>query len=205
MTITTAALAPVEFAVATTNFPGESCSGDMHLVARVRDGVLIAVIDGLGHGIDAHEAAAAAVAAIRAAPEPPLPVIIDRCYGALSRTRGAVMTLVRIRVDGRLDWLGVGNVEATVVRNDLDSPREHILLRGGIVGLPPRPLLRPSSLVLHNGDLLVAVTDGIRSCFADSADPTQPPDVVARRILNAHARGNDDALVVVATFTGAAP
>src|SRR5437867_365164 len=47
----------VHWAVATLALEGERESGDLHLVQPVTDGVLIAVVDGLGHG---EEAAAAA-------------------------------------------------------------------------------------------------------------------------------------------------
>ena len=40
----------IEWGVATRALPGQAESGDRHLVQRFPDGVLAAVVDGLGHG-----------------------------------------------------------------------------------------------------------------------------------------------------------
>jgi phosphoserine phosphatase RsbX len=50
----------------------------------------------------------------------------------------------------------------------------------------------------------VLATDGIRSRFADAIDAREPPRRIAARVLAEHARDSDDALVLVARYTGAA-
>src|SRR3989454_8581110 len=53
---------------------GEQESGDLHLIKPVGSGVLVSVVDGLGHGAEAAAAARAAVAALsRYADESVLP------------------------------------------------------------------------------------------------------------------------------------
>ena len=54
----------IDWGVATLTLPGERESGDLHLVKPVRAGVLVSVVDGLGHGAAAAAAARAAVAAL---------------------------------------------------------------------------------------------------------------------------------------------
>src|SRR5260370_27692776 len=82
----------IEWGVATLAHPGEAQSGDRHLVKPVGTSVLVAVVDGLGHGTEAATAAQAAVAALeRHATESPVP-LIERCHRALHGTRGAVMS-----------------------------------------------------------------------------------------------------------------
>jgi GTP cyclohydrolase III len=54
----------IDWAVATLALPGEAESGDLHLVTSVASGVLVAVADGLGHGVEAATAARAAVTAL---------------------------------------------------------------------------------------------------------------------------------------------
>jgi len=49
--------APIEWAVAELAQPGQSESGDRHLVLPTPDGGLVAVVDGLGHGAEAANAA----------------------------------------------------------------------------------------------------------------------------------------------------
>ena len=40
----------IEWSVASRALPGQSVSGDLHVVVPTADGALIGVIDGLGHG-----------------------------------------------------------------------------------------------------------------------------------------------------------
>src|SRR5256885_6028210 len=83
----------IEWGVASLALPGEAESGDRHLVKPVGTGVLVAVVDGLGHGAEAAAAAQAAVAALeRHATESPVP-LIERCHRALQGTRGVVMSV----------------------------------------------------------------------------------------------------------------
>src|SRR3989442_542063 len=66
----------IEWGVATLALPGEAQSGDGHVVKPVGTSVLVAVVDGLGHGAEAATAARAAVAALeRHATESPVPLI----------------------------------------------------------------------------------------------------------------------------------
>src|SRR2546422_912956 len=96
----------IEWGVATLALPGEAQSGDRHLVKQVGTSVLVAVVDGLGHGAEAATAAQAAVAALeRHATESPVP-LIERCHRALKGTRGAVMSVALIgRPDRSMTWL----------------------------------------------------------------------------------------------------
>src|SRR2546427_9658051 len=80
----------IEWGVASLALPGEAESGDRHLVKPVGTGVLVAVVDGLGHGIEAASAAKAAVAALeRHASESPVP-LLERRHPALKGARGPV-------------------------------------------------------------------------------------------------------------------
>ena len=55
----------VEYSVASFTLRGQGESGDDHLVCCNRSGVLLAAIDGIGHGKDAAEAAKAAASILR--------------------------------------------------------------------------------------------------------------------------------------------
>jgi phosphoserine phosphatase RsbX len=201
MTLAVGATNWVEWAATGAPIPGETSSGDGHLVVRRPLRTLIAVIDGLGHGPEAHRAATAAIAAIAQIPDAPLPSLFEHCNGALRRTRGVVMTIASIAADGQMEWMGVGNVEAIVVRSAAPDRHEAIVARGGVVGYRMPPLY-PGGTHLGAGDMLVMATDGIRSGFAGSVDPALSPQVIASRILEEHGRGYDDALVLVARYEG---
>src|SRR2546426_9728599 len=87
--------------------PGQTVSGDKHLIKPLADGVLLAVVDGLGHGDEATIAAKIAIAVLESHAEEPLTALVKRCDEALTSTRGVVMTLATLRPsDGQLTWLG---------------------------------------------------------------------------------------------------
>ena len=170
----------------------------------VAGGVLLAVIDALGHGAEAADTAhlAAGVAAVN--PQEPLTAIFERCHAALQGTRGVVMSLALLSEAGTLQWTGVGNVEGILVRADPQArpSQEHIPLRGGVLGFR-LPALHTASVPLRAGDSVVLATDGIAPDF--SVPPFGHPQQIAEQILSKYRRGDDDALVVVARLNGAAP
>ncbi len=110
---------------------------------------------------------------------------------------------VDVARDSRMTWIGVGNVEAFLLRADRASEpvRESITLRGGIVGYH-LPSLRPAEIPLARGDTLVFATDGLHGGFVDGVDVQASAQDVAGAILARHSRGDDDALVLVARFLG---
>jgi hypothetical protein len=190
----------LEWAVASVALPGEVQSGDRHLVAPRESGALLAAIDGLGHGDRAALAAESAVSALHAHTEEPVLRLVGLCHEALRRTRGAVMSLVSLDArTGSMTWVGVGNVEAVLIRRDphASPARESLAVRGGIVGvrLPP---LHAYVLPANTGDTIVLATDGVRSTFAESIRPLEPAERLADRVLAGYASGTDDALVLVA-------
>jgi serine phosphatase RsbU (regulator of sigma subunit) len=197
----------LEWGMASRPMPGETASGDDYVVQPLPDGVLLAVVDGVGHGPDASAAAREAIAILQAHAHEPLIPLFELCHGGLRRTDGVVLSLAAFDVrDSTLTWLGVGNVECLLIRADvLARPaRDSVLQRGGVVGyrLPP---LRSAVLSVAPGDLLIFATDGIRSRFADSLDLDRAPQQIADDVLTRHARESDDALVLVARFHATAP
>ncbi|MGH7123258.1 MAG: SpoIIE family protein phosphatase [Stellaceae bacterium] len=190
-----------DHAVASRGHGGAPVSGDLHSVRRLDHGMLVAVVDGLGHGDDAEAAARLAIATLEAARDPDIIGLVQRCHAALSRSRGVVMSIASLdAMRQTITWLGVGNVEGMLVRPGT-AKREAILMRGGIVGhrLPP---LRAATLPLEAGDLLVFATDGVREGFTESVRPDAPLQEIADRVLARHGRADDDALVLVGRWHG---
>jgi len=62
----------VEYGVAKFILPGQGESGDQHLVRCGGNGILIAAIDGIGHGEEAASAANAAVSILKAGADEPV-------------------------------------------------------------------------------------------------------------------------------------
>ena len=195
----------IEWAVAELVLPGQSESGDRFLVTPTPDGALVAVVDGLGHGAEAAEAAKAAVRSLeRHAHEPIIP-LIRSCHRSLAGTRGVVMSVAAF--DARAEtvtWVGVGNVEGVLLRAQATATlgRESLLLRGGMVGVH-LPALAAAIVPVTRGDELIFATDGVRSDFVVRPLPGgDAPQQLADDILAKWGTRTDDALVLVARYLG---
>jgi len=194
----------VAWGVAARPLPGQAVSGDLHLVKSFSSGVLIAVLDGIGHGAEAAAAAWIGAAVLENhAGEPPVS-LVKHCHTALAKTRGVVLTLASVDpLAGTLAWLGVGSVEARLLRADPQARSgERVVLRGGVVGYQ-LPELRVNTLFISAGDLLVFATDGVDPGLAqDWWAKNDSPEQIANRIMERHFKGTDDALVLVVRYLG---
>jgi phosphoserine phosphatase RsbX len=193
--------------VAARTRPGESESGDRHVVKRFRNGALVAAVDGLGHGADAATAAQVAAATLEQHADESVIPLLERCHASLTGTRGVVLSLGKFSWrDRTLTWLGVGNVEGLLLHCEAGGgppDRQALVLRGGVVG-HQLPFLRALVIPVSAGDTLIFATDGIRSGFAEGLVLSDPPTKIANRILALHAKDTDDALVLVARYLGSA-
>lgn len=195
----------IEYGVAGRPLAGEPISGDMHLVSVFTGGVMVGLVDGLGHGAEAATAAQAAVDTVAAFSHEPLTSLFERCHRALLGTRGVVMSLASLTIPAAiLTWVGVGNVEGLLMRADPSAvpARVSIPLRGGVVGYR-LPELRAATIPLSPGDLLVLASDGISPDFDVGRERHRHPQHVAEGILARAAKPEDDALVLAVRWTGA--
>ena len=191
----------VEWNVAIRALDGES--GDQYMVCRTPDGgVLVAVVDGLGHGPEAASAAKTAIAELEAAAGADLGAQLRRCHERLRDTRGAVVSLA-LFAPTSLTWLGVGNVDGVLLRGASSAP-EHLLVRSGVVGRR-LPSLEVSRLVVARGDVLIFATDGVKDHFADEPGAALGTPPTAERILVDYGKETDDALVMVVQYLGPNP
>lgn len=189
----------LEWSVAAAPKEGETESGDRYLVLDEKGGVLVAVVDGLGHGAPAAAASQLAVDVLtRNHHRASIPALVQRCHESLVETRGAVMSLARFTArDGIVKWLGVGNVDGRLIRNG----GEHVdlLVRSGIVGVS-LPELRVATTKVGTGDLFLITTDGIDPSHIQLLGTETNPAHLAGQILATCGTGADDALVLVARY-----
>ncbi len=167
----------------------------------------MAVVDGLGHGVEAAIAAIAAIRTLESHDELSLVPLVKACHASLKNTRGVVLSVAHCcEVTGLLKWLGVGNVEALIARVDYGKliKVDHLMLRNGIVGMM-LPSLLVSEQVLTPDDLVVLASDGIRRGFHAGLDPSGDPSLIAARILEGYGRQDDDAMVLVVRYLGPEP
>lgn len=194
----------LELGVASKPMPGFSESGDRHVYRPSLRGVLVAAIDGLGHGPQAAAAAAVACSVLESSSGENVIGLVQKCHVRLKDTRGVTMSLAFFDfADSSLTWLGVGNVQGFLlpVNDPWIRPEETLLLRPGVVGsqLPP---LQAAILPLSYGDTLVFATDGIERNFDHGPIRNHLPQEGADKLLVVHAKPNDDALLVIARYRG---
>ena len=196
----------IQWAVAARPFPGETVSGDLHAVIPFPDGVLVVVIDGLGHGHSAAVAARTACAALDGHAHEQPESLVGRCHEGSRKTRGVVMSIASFNApNATMTWIGVGNVAGMLFRSDATRQRdEGLITRGGVVGYQI-PALRETEIPVNRGDTLILATDGIGGGFTEHLTPGDPPQQVADRILEEHGKSTDDALVMVARYLGDSP
>ena len=196
----------VEWGFASRPLVVDGESGDALWVRVGPTSAIIAVVDGVGHGPAAAVAARRAVELI-AAGEGEDPVrAMQRCHEGLRETRGVALSVAWFDAEqGRMSWMGVGSVQGMLLRANprAVSPRESLMLRGGVLGRQ-LPVLHASVVAVAPGDRLVFATDGVRSTFAPEWNADEPTQTLADRILNEHGTGADDALVVAVRYRGTA-
>jgi hypothetical protein len=194
-------------AVATRCRRGEEVSGDRGILIPVGIAVLVAAIDGAGHGPAAADASGRAAAVVTCAAEldrTDVSALMRQCHSALRDTRGAAISLACLSsAANTITWLGIGNVEGRILSPAFHRPRRHHTLRlcPGVAG-HHMPTLRPATVRLAHGDVIAFASDGVDGAFADALDPAGAPSSVARRILAEHWNGEDDGLVLVIRWLG---
>jgi len=197
----------LEWAVAAAPIRGEKESGDLHMVEAFPQGILLAVIDGLGHGPEAADAARAAAGFMKMNAGESIIRLVQQCDKLLHRTRGVVMSLASINTkDETVTWLGVGNVDGILFRSNGSTRANSEFLNAarGVVGAR-LPTLRAAVLPISPGDTLIFATDGIRSGFDEGLLLSTSPQQTADRILAQDGLDTDDALVLVARYEGSTP
>jgi len=179
---------------------GYTVSGDACLICGNDTRLLVCLVDGLGSGPAAAEAAQTAVDWVSTHAEAPLDQLMRGCHDAMRHTRGAAMALVRIDTPRReLAFVGVGNIEfyarSAAPMRPISYP--------GIVG-SRLPSLHEFCFSLYPGDLIVLHTDGISRRYATDGVLERKAHVSPQRLAEAialgYARPNDDATLVVLSF-----
>jgi len=192
----------IDWSAAILAVEGETISGDMYLIRPFDNGILVAAVDGLGHGPEAAASAQVAISTLEKNADQSIVSLVRSCHEALKSMRGVVMSLASFNKSrNTMTWLGVGNVEGRLVRaNPKTGPsQDSLLLRGGIVG-HNLPALIAIEVPVSTGDTLIFASDGIRNDFAQNLNITAHPQQLVKDILTRFAKNTDDSLVVVARY-----
>ncbi len=188
------------FTVASRMTPirGENVSGDSWSCLRFEQSIAVAVVDGLGHGPKAAEAAHAAIEAFhRSVREVGPAQAIELAHQSLRSTRGAVMAVASIDTQaGTLRFAGLGNISAVV---HAPAGIARLASTDGTVGYGARKA-RESSVDWTPWSTLIMNTDGLSSRWNLAKHPgllACHPVLIAAVLHREFARNTDDATVVV--------
>ena len=170
---------------------GETANGDAAVVRVDGDRALLAVVDALGHGDRAAEAARLAVEYLsEASLEDDVVDTLQQLHGALRGSRGAAATVCAIRA-GRVEGCGVGNVELRSWGAKVPA-----LLSPGVLGGTVRKF-RGFRCELSVATRIVMYSDGVRLAGLGPL-AALPPAEACRHVMDEHRNLDDDATVVVA-------
>ncbi|MBK1640745.1 serine/threonine protein phosphatase [Chromatium okenii] len=176
--------------------PAEPC-GDQIGCWRTADGWRLALADGLGHGREAHHAAATAMQRLATtAASASLASVFADCDQQLLDTRGVALAVIDLCfASAHCQHAAVGNVRTLLIRDGIVS---RLGSARGIVGAGFRGL-RPEYVAIHPGDWLVLFSDGIRENVEIVAALAQqtPSDALAARLLAQWADARDDASLLL--------
>ncbi|HKP88183.1 MAG TPA: SpoIIE family protein phosphatase, partial [Blastocatellia bacterium] len=171
-------------------------NGDAYIIKRIGDRQLLAMIDGLGHGLGALQAAREAVSTIEAHAAQPVETIIRATHEALRPTRGAVLGLAAIDcTTGVIEYAGIGNTDFRVLGGR--APVRFISLNGTLGSRLDR--VKVFKEQLPKVATLIMSTDGISERWDMDCYPGLHglhPQLLCAAVMRDFSRSNDDATIL---------
>lgn len=194
-----------EFGAVCLPVAGETVAGDGWAMHTSGMRTVVLVVDGLGHGPSAAEAATAAMRLFDAQARRTPVEILEALHAGLRATRGAAAAVAEIDTgSGRLRYAGLGNIAGRLLGEE--RPRD-LVSQNGIVGHQARrvqafdyPWTDDTTLVMHS--------DGIARHWKLDPYPglgRRDPALIAGILYRDFARGRDDATVVACRHRRARP
>lgn len=176
---------------------GEDESGDGWAVFCSPDSATLVGVDGLGHGPEAHKAAAAAISALEQRPHGTPSDVLRDAHDALRITRGAALSAARVDyAANEVRFAGIGNVNGMILDGEA---RRALVSHNGIVGNNMRKV-QEFTVECPPGALVILHSDGIHTQWDLNAYPglaARTPAIVAGILMRDFIRRRDDAMVLV--------
>jgi anti-sigma regulatory factor (Ser/Thr protein kinase) len=177
---------------------GEEECGDGWGLRTFADSLVLMVVDGLGHGVHASEAAREAEQVLARAQSDSLLGILQDVHDALKKTRGAAVAVARIQeAKGLITFSGVGNISASIVSPGVSrSMASH----NGTVG-HHMPRVQEFTYPWNADSIVVMHSDGLGSRWDLERYPGiwgKHPSLISAMLHRDFSRGRDDVTVLVA-------
>ncbi|MNK23322.1 Serine/threonine-protein kinase RsbT [compost metagenome] len=172
-----------------------ACGDGWHLRAH-GEGIAVSLIDGLGHGLPAADAAQAGVAAMAAAAGFDAPTLIGAMHAGMSGTRGgAAAVACMLPGNGGIQFAGIGNIAGSLCE---PTGSRGMASHPGIVGVQFRKA-QPFHFHAPAGTLLVMHSDGLQARWSLRDYPGlfhRHPALIVAVLQRDFDRGRDDAGIV---------
>ena len=177
--------------------PGYEENGDAFYITETNTDIFAVVIDALGHGPEAEEAAEAALSCLKANAAMSFDYLFPHLHEMLRTTRGVALTAVSLdKISRTFTHAAVGNVESRLFPNQTNSP----LTRAGVLGHGQLPPLRIHTYPWPDNGTLIIHSDGISGRWGHLPETDtfkHHPLLVSHLLLNNYERPRDDASVLV--------
>jgi anti-sigma regulatory factor (Ser/Thr protein kinase) len=195
----------LDFGVVNLPLAGEEVCGDSWAIEEGNDTQTFLIVDGLGHGRQAAEAAREAVRAFRATSSRSPTEIIQASHATLRSTRGAALAVARIDGHrGEVTFAGVGNCGG-VILDLIEGRSTSMVSHNGTVGHAVRKI-QEFVYPWSPGGTLVLFSDGLGTHWRPdryAGLANRHPALLAGVLYRDYQRGRDDVTVVVARDRGA--
>jgi anti-sigma regulatory factor (Ser/Thr protein kinase) len=177
---------------------GETICGDTAAIVSRPDGTFgVLLADGLGHGPQAATASAEAARLFRKHTPASPAAMLATLHAGLRATRGAAVAVASIDPAARqVTYSGIGNIAGFIC--DTGGVRRMVSHSGTAGHTAGR--LQDFRYPLHSRPVLVMYSDGLATSWSPESHPglfALDPLLIAGVLYRDHARGRDDASVVV--------
>lgn len=182
---------------------GETVCGDSYFIQVEPSRSIYMMVDGLGHGPGAADAANEAVTTVARFGRESATEIIVRTHDALKKTRGAALSVAIVDHDRLImKYAGVGNISATLVTGT--SSRSLVSQNGTLGAILPR-VPQEFTYPIERDTLLLMFSDGLITKTNTVGYPglqNRHPALIAGVLFRDFSRHRDDATVMVAPIGG---
>ena len=191
----------LDYFIAVRPFPGNKAAecGDIVVIKEFDDKLFIGIVDVAGHGKNAHKVAVICKDYLEENYRRDLVETMNGLHEHIKGSRGAVAGLGRLDLkSGELKYVGVGNI----VLRKFGETSLKLIPRLGMIGyVIPTP--REEVMKLHDGDVLVLYTDGVKEHFELEDYPELLNDnakTIATLLIRQFGKEEDDATCIALRY-----
>jgi len=190
----------IKFSILSRPYPGMGVNGDYYYIKKIKYRCIFAVIDGLGHGIEANSSSKLAAEIINDNIHKPIQDILSSVNKGLVCTRGVVAGIIIIdTLKKEFEYSAVGNIEFRYI---LNGTTERFIHTNGFLGAYSNNKIKVHKKTYEKDAIITMCTDGIinKWDFPYLDTHLNNPAVPANSILKNFGKDTDDATILVAVL-----